>query len=351
MTRVAVVLCNLGGPDSQDAVAPFLRNLFADPAILRMPRPLRWLLGSLIVWRRLPTAKANYRRIGGSSPLLGQTIEQAQTLESRFSLRRDDIEYRCFVCMRYWHPMAPEVVAKVAAWAPDRVVILPLYPQHSSTTTGSSLSDWRNAADSLGLICPHVAVCCYPTMSGWIHAVAAGVEKELVDFPDLGAVRVVFSAHGLPKSIVDTGDPYPAHVEASVDAVVAALRLPGLDWVLSYQSRVGPQVWIGPETVEIISTAGAEGKSLVVVPIAFVSEHSETLVELDMDYRVLAQTAGVPVYRRAPTVQCDAHFIGGLADMVDFAVDYPVGPKGWVLTGDGCRKTCGAERGRCAMES
>lgn len=349
MTRIAVVLCNLGGPDSLDAVKPFLTNLFADPAILTMPKPLRWMLGKWIVRRRLTTALDNYRRIGGASPLLEQTRAQAAALQERLAQRRDDVEFRCFVCMRYWHPMAAEVVAEVAAWTPDKVILLPLYPQYSTTTTGSSLADWRHHAAARGLSCPQVAMCCWPTLPGWVHAVAASVETALADFADLNAVRVIFSAHGLPKSIVDAGDPYPVHVEAGVHAVVAALCLPGLDWVLSYQSRVGPQVWIGPETEEMIEIAGAEGKSLVVVPIAFVSEHSETLVELDMDYREIAEKSGVPVYLRTPTAQCDPRFIGGLADMVDRAAECPISG-GWLLTGDACRRACDAASGKCLLE-
>ncbi|MGE4528397.1 MAG: ferrochelatase [Rhodospirillaceae bacterium] len=350
MTRVAVVLCNLGGPDSLEAVKPFLLNLFADPAILTMPQPFRWLLGRFIVWRRLAPARHNYSLIGGASPLLAQTRDQAEALSARLALRRGDVEFRCFVAMRYWHPMAKEVVKEVAAWKPDRVVMLPLYPQYSTTTTGSSLTDWKAAAARAGLDCPHVALCCYPRLSGWIHAVAEGVERELAKVSDPERVRVVFSAHGLPKSIVDAGDPYPAHIEASVDAVVEALRRPGLDWVLSYQSRVGPQVWIGPETEEVIATAGAEGRPLVVVPIAFVSEHSETLVELDIDYRDQALAAGVPEYFRAPTVQCAAPYIGGLADLVDFAVDLPCDAGRWFFTGDGCRGACRAGAGHCLMD-
>jgi len=350
MTRVAVVLCNLGGPDSPDAIGPFLRNLFADPAILTMPQPFRWLLGRFIVWRRLDAAKHNYGLIGGASPLLRQTRDQAEALRARLALRRDDVEFRSFVCMRYWHPMAAEVVAEVAAWRPDRVVMLPLYPQYSTTTTGSSLADWKAAAEKVGLSCPHVALCCYPRLNGWIHAVAEGVEKAFAQVEDPSRVRVIFSAHGLPKTIVDAGDPYPAHVEASVDAVVEALRRADLDWVLSYQSRVGPQVWIGPETEDVIDEAGAEGKSLIVVPIAFVSEHTETLVELDIDYRDRAQRAGVPEYVRVPTVQCDGHYIGGLADLVDFAVDLPCDPEKWFFTGDGCRRACRAGQGHCLMD-
>jgi protoporphyrin/coproporphyrin ferrochelatase len=350
MTRVAIVLFNLGGPDSPEAIPQFLRNLFADPVILGLPQPFRSLLGSYIAWKRVPVAKENYGLIGGRSPLLPQTEDQAEALAARMAARRPEIEFRSFVCMRYWHPMAAAVVAEVKAWAPDKVIVLPLYPQYSITTSGSSMKDWRDFAAKAKLDCPHVAVCCYPTLPGWVSAVAAGIEDALGKVDDPSRFRVIFSAHGLPKAVVDRGDPYPRHVEASVEAVVETLHRPDMDWVLAYQSKVGPQTWIGPATEDVIAEAGAEGKSLLVVPIAFVSEHSETLVELDIDYRDRAKAAGVPEYLRVPTVQCDPRFIGGLSDLVDFALGQDCAAGEWVVSGDGCRKACTAAKGKCAMD-
>lgn len=350
MTRVAIVLCNLGGPDSLDAIPQFLRNLFADPVILGLPQPFRSVLGAYIAWRRIPVARENYALIGGASPLVPQTRDQGAALAARMAMRRPEIDFRAFVSMRYWHPMAPEVVAEVKAWQPDRVIMLPLYPQYSITTTGSSLKHWRDEAKKQGLTCPHVALCCYPTLPGWINAVAAGIEAALADVPDPQAFRVIFSAHGLPKAVVDRGDPYPTHVEASVEAVVETLHRPDLDWVLAYQSKVGPQTWIGPATEDVIAAAGAEKKSLLVVPIAFVSEHSETLVELDMEYGELAHQAGVPRYVRVPTVQCDPRFIGGLSDLVDFGLDLDCAPGEWRISGDGCRAECRRPGAKCAMD-
>lgn len=349
MKRVAVVLCNLGGPDSLKAVAPFLRNLFADPAIIRLPQPFRWMLGNWIAFRRAPAAREIYTKIGGSSPLLAQTREQAAAVEARLNGRNAETTYKCFVCMRYWTPTAPETVREVLAWKPDQVIVLPLYPQYSTTTTGSSLEQWEKEAAAAGLTCPHVGICCYPTLSGWVHAVAATLEEALDGAPDPDNLRVVFSAHGLPKSIIEAGDPYQAQVEATADAVIEALRRPALDWLIAYQSQVGPQAWIGPSTLEVIDAAGAEGRGLLVVPIAFVSEHSETLVELDMDYRAHANAVGVPWYWRTPTVGCHPHFIGGLADMVELAEHMECGKGEWCYTGDGCRRRCNAENGICAM--
>lgn len=348
MQRVAIVLLNLGGPDSLEAVPQFLRNLFADPVILGLPQPFRSLLGTYIAWKRIPFAKENYALIGGASPLLAQTRAQGEALVARLAQRRDDVSFRAFVAMRYWHPMAPEVAAEVKAWNPDRVVMLPLYPQYSLTTTGSSLTDWRKAAKAASLDCPHATMCCYPTQPGWVGAVAAGVEATLATLENPAAYRIVFSAHGLPQAVVDKGDPYPAHVEATVAAVVAQLHRPDLDWVISYQSKVGPQTWIGPDTEHVIVEAGREGRALIVVPIAFVSEHSETLVELDIDYRKQAEAAGVPDYIRLPTVQCDPLFIGGLADLVEATLGVSVAER-WATTGEGCARACACTPAQCAL--
>jgi ferrochelatase len=322
MTKVAVVLCNLGGPDSLKAVKPFLKNLFADPAILPLPRLFRWALGSWIVHKRLAAATDNYRQLGGASPLLQETEAQADALQARLLDRHPDIEFKTFISMRYWHPMAAETVQKVKDWQPDRVVILPLYPHYSTTTSESSILDWLSAAKKADLTCPHVSVCCYPTQSGWIHAVASTIEAA---FTQCAAenTRLIFSAHGLPQSIVDKGDPYPSQIEATVEAVVEALHRDGLDWVLAYQSRVGPQKWIEPYLETELAAAGQEGKGVIVVPIAFVSEHSETLVELDIEYAEFAHEKGIPQYIRTPTVNCDPHFIGGLANVVTEALDMP----------------------------
>ncbi len=297
MSRTAIVLFNLGGPDSLDAVEPFLYNLFADPAIIALPNPLRWLVARLIAHRRAPLAQQIYARIGNASPLLPNTEAQARALEVALG---GDV--RVFVAMRYWHPMSDEAAAAVKDWAPDEIVLLPLYPQFSSTTTASSLEAWRKAAKAAGLDVPTRAVCCYPTAAGFIAALARRVEAALAQWPAGEPVRVLLSAHGLPQRIVARGDPYEWQVNATADAVRATMgeKLP--ETIVCYQSRVGPLKWLEPATDAEIRRAGAERIGLIVLPIAFVSEHSETLVELDLDYGALAATAGVPRYVRAPTV-------------------------------------------------
>ena len=315
MARTAVVLLNLGAPDKPSAVRPFLKNMFSDPAILAVPGPVRWFLARLISGLRARKAIPIYEQLGGGSPLLPNTEAQAMALE-----RVLGAEMRVFVSMRYWHPMSAACVAAVKQYAPDRVVLLPLYPQFSGTTTGSSFADWRRAAAKAGLSVPIHAVCCYPRQAGWIGAVADLIRGALAQIgPAAGKPRILFSAHGLPKKVIAGGDPYQWQVERTVEAVVAELG-GDLDWVICYQSRVGPLEWIGPSTEDEIDRAGRDRVPILVVPIAFVSEHSETLVELDVEYRHRAERAGVPLYVRVPAVATHARFIAGLADVVRGAI-------------------------------
>lgn len=325
MAKTAVVLFNLGGPDRLQAVRPFLFNLFNDPAIIALPAPLRWLIARLISSRRAPVAQEIYARLGGGSPLLRNTMAQAQALGA--ALNDEGHNYRVFIAMRYWEPFSREAAAAVKAYGPDRIVLLPLYPQFSTTTTGSSLADWKRAAAAAGLKNPTFAVCCYPTAPGFVASVANRVAAALDMLREEGltAPRVLFSAHGLPKRIVEAGDPYQWQVERSVAAVVARLNVPGLEHVICYQSRVGPMKWIGPSTDDEIRRCGHLKRPCIVVPIAFVSEHSETLVELDVEYRKHADLAGVPRYIRAPAVSTDAVFIEALAELVRAAETEGVG--------------------------
>ena len=318
MNRTAVVLFNLGGPDSLDAVEPFLFNLFNDPAIVGLPTLIRRPLARLISKRRGPIARSIYQELGGRSPLLELTQAQAHALEADLSQR--GLEARTFVCMRYWHPMSGETAQSVAAYAPDNVVLLPLYPQFSTTTSGSSIADWRRSAGQVGVGGSEHVICCYPTLRGFIAAQVRLIRSELEKMKDVGRPRVLFSAHGLPKRIVARGDPYPSQVEQSANAIISGLGLNDLDTVVCFQSRVGPLQWIGPETEEELQRAGQDGVPVVVVPIAFVSEHSETLVELDIEYAEKAVEFGVPHYARVPAVGTSPEFVSGLADLVEEAL-------------------------------
>jgi ferrochelatase len=310
--KTAVVLFNLGGPDSLDAVKPFLRNLFSDPAIITLPAIFRLPLARFIAGRRASKAKKIYAQIGGASPILGQTEMQAQALQEALATAGnywDD--WRCFVCMRYWHPMTEKVVQDVRRFAPDQIVLLPLYPQFSTTTTGSSFSAWDDAVARLGVKTRRIKS--YATQPGFIDASVELLKQGLAD-AGRQPVRVLFSAHGLPEKIIAAGDPYQSEVEQTAGAIM--VQLDGVDWSVCYQSRVGPLKWIGPSTESEIRRAATDKKAIVLYPLSFVSEHSETLVELDIDYKRLATQAGVPAYIRVPTVGTHPKFIEGLARLV-----------------------------------
>lgn len=316
MARVAVVLFNLGGPDSPQAVRPFLYNLFSDPAILRLPAVLRSVLAAFIAYRRARVARGIYAQIGGRSPILELTQQQADALQTRLAAHQDG-PVKVVIAMRYWHPMSDAAARELAAFEPDQIVLLPLYPQFSTTTTASSLNAWAAAAAEARISAPARAICCYPDADGLIEALAAGVTAGLREVPQGQAVRVLFSAHGLPKRVIAEGDPYQAQVEATAGATVGKLAQDGLDWAICYQSRVGPLEWIGPSLDAELVRAAHDQVALVLVPIVFVSEHSETLVELDIEARAEAERLGVPVFVRVPTVSTAPAFIESLAVMVE----------------------------------
>jgi ferrochelatase len=307
--KLAVVLFNLGGPDGPAAVRPFLVNLFRDPAIIGLPALVRYPLAKVIAKRREKQAQGAYDRLGGGSPLLAETEAQARALETQLKTDAPDVEARVFVAMRYWRPFAAETAREVAAFAPDEIVLLPLYPQYSTTTTASSLEDWYAAYRGRGRT---RAICCYPMADGLVAAHAEAIRDLWEGAGRPANVRLLFSAHGLPQKVVDAGDPYRAQVEATAERVAA--RVPELaDWRICFQSRVGPLKWLSPYTEEEIRRAGAEGKGVLIAPIAFVSEHVETLVELDQDYAGVAREAGCSPYLRAPTPGVHPRFIEDLA--------------------------------------
>lgn len=318
MKKTAVVLLNLGGPDSREAIRPFLFNFFIDPNIIRLPYPLRWMVAKLISVRRSKKEASNsYGELGDKSPLLENTNAQATALETLLKTSTET-NYKIFVSMRYWHPMADETVAAFKNWGPDQVVLLPLYPQYSTTTTRSSYQAWKKAAMKAGLSVPTKLVCCYPDENGFLKASAALIrdvyEKAAIETGQ--APRLLFSAHGLPEDIVKDGDPYQAQCELSAQKMADACNIPNLDWSICYQSRVGPKKWLGPSTEEALRRAAADGVPVVIYPHAFTQEHVETLVEIELEYRELAEHLGVSGFYRVPTVGTHPDFILGLADMV-----------------------------------
>ncbi|HAK63216.1 MAG TPA: ferrochelatase [Alphaproteobacteria bacterium] len=321
--RIAVILFNLGGPDSLAAVYPFLLNLFSDPDILRMPGFLRWILARVIARRRLEEAKKIYAQLGGGSPILPETRRQQEALEKEMQDRGFE-NLRCFTVMRYSAPRAQEVILELQRFSPERIVLLPLYPQYSTTTTRSSLKEWRDLSSSSGLTADTHIVGCYFEQADFIASHVAVIRAAAPQYyGDHGNHKalLLFSAHGLPQRIADSGDPYPDQIRKTAVSIVTRLGLGADDWEISYQSRVGPLKWLQPATEARLRAAGAAGRPVVLVPISFISEHSETLVELDIELKHLAEMAGVPEYIRAPALGVQSDFIRGLASLAGDALD------------------------------
>lgn len=292
---------------------PFLFNLFNDPAIIGLPQPLRYAIASLISRMRASKARGIYQQMGGKSPILELTTAQATALEKQLTAQHPGEEFNVFVCMRHWHPMSGIVAKKVKAYEPDHILLLPLYPQYSTTTTGSSFTAWDKACKKIALDVPTTRICCYPIDLNFIAAHVRLIKDSYWKAAEQGKPRILFSAHGLPEKTIAAGDPYQWQVERTVAAIVQVLAIDDLDYTICYQSRVGPMKWIGPSTRDEILRAGKEKMPLCVVPVSFVSEHSETLVELDSDYRKLAEKEGVPNYSRVPALGTEKMFIEALA--------------------------------------
>lgn len=313
--RLAVVLMNLGAPDTLAAVRPFLKNLFSDPAIISLPWPLRPLVAKIISRTRNQKAQKIYQKMGGGSPLLQNTKDQQIHLRHLLRDQLPDREIEVFIAMRYWRPLTAETVAEVASFQPTEIVLLPLYPQFSMTTTGSSFSEWHKQAAKQGLKVPTREVQSYPQNSAFIDSHVDLLLPWIEKAAAFGIPRILFSAHGLPQKVIDKGDPYETHVHKTVQAILK--KIPSdLESVVCYQSKVGPLKWLGPSTEQELRRASADRVPVIVVPVAFVSEHSETLVELDEDYRSLSQTLGIPFYGRVPTLSVHPAYMQALAGLV-----------------------------------
>ena len=311
--RKAVILFNLGGPNKIESVEPFLFNLFNDPAILNLPAIFRYPLAKLISNRRAPIAKKIYKEIGGSSPILKLTEDQSTALEKNLNQNELKEEYKCFVVMRCWHPRAEEVIKNVKLYNPNEIILMPLYPQYSAATSGSSIKEWNEVCEKNNFKIKTSTICCYPTDKNFISAHVNEINKKI---KDINNFKLIFSAHGLPKKNIKKGDPYQWQVEQSVNKIVKNLNYNNLDWVLSYQSRVGPLKWIEPSTDDVIIENSKIGKHIVLVPIAFVSEHSETLVELDIEYKKLATDNGCNEYTRVPALGTNENFILAMSELI-----------------------------------
>ena len=311
--KKAIILFNLGGPDKLENVEPFLFNLFNDPAILNLPTFLRYPLAKLISNRRAPIAKKIYAELGGSSPILKLTKEQSNALEIKLNQTQEEDEYKCFIIMRCWNPRAKDVIKDVQLYSPDEAVLMPLYPQYSAATSGSSIKEWKDVCKKNNYYVKTSTICCYPTDQNFINAHTKEITKKIKDLKNF---KLIFSAHGLPEKNIKKGDPYQWQVEQSVKKIVENLNNENLDWILSYQSRVGPLKWIGPSTETTIIENSKIGKHIVLVPIAFVSEHSETLVELDIEYKEIADANGCKNYTRVPALGINEDFIKAMSELI-----------------------------------
>ena len=325
MGRVGVLLLNLGGPDQLEDVRPFLFNLFSDPEIIRLPfpwlqKPLAWLISTL----RAKKSQENYRQIGGGSPLRRITEEQGQALQAQLQAKGKDA--KVYIGMRYWHPFTEEAIARIKRDDLERLVILPLYPHFSISTSGSSFrlleQIWKEdpALDQID----YTVIPSWYDRPGYLRAMADLIATELDQFPNPDRVQVFFSAHGVPVSYVEeAGDPYQKEIENCVALIMQTLDRPNAH-TLAYQSRVGPVEWLQPYTEDALADLAAQGvEDLAVVPISFVSEHIETLQEIDMEYRELAEEAGIENFHRVPALNTHPVFIEDLANMVVEAMEAP----------------------------
>lgn len=328
MGRLGVLLLNLGGPDKLEDVRPFLYNLFSDPEIIRLPSPLlqaplAWLISTL----RFKKSQENYKKIGGGSPLRRITEAQGQALRSQLQQQTEQ-EVHVYVGMRYWNPFTEEAITQIKRDKIEELVVLPLYPQFSISTTGSSfrLLDriWQRDPELQKI--KYTVVPSWFDNAGYLQAMANLIATKLDQVKNPSEAYIFFSAHGVPVSYIEeAGDPYQKEIETCAALIMQKLNRPN-PYKLAYQSRVGPVEWLQPYTdVAIVELAEQGVKELVVVPISFVSEHIETLEEIDMEYREIAEHAGIETFARVPAPDTDPAFIQALAEVVTKALsDRPI---------------------------
>lgn len=325
MGRVGVLLLNLGGPERPEDVRPFLFNLFSDPEIIRLPvpwlqRPLAWLIST----SRAKKSQENYKQIGGGSPLRRITEEQAQAL--KVQLQQQGQDAAIYIGMRYWHPFTEEAIARIKRDRIEELVILPLYPQYSISTSGSSFrlleQIWDKDPELESI--DYTVIPSWYERPGYLNAMAQLIAQQLDQFPNPDQVHVFFSAHGVPISYVEeAGDPYQREIEEGTQLIMQTLNRPNA-YTLAYQSRVGPVEWLKPYTDDALKELAEQGvKDIVVVPISFVSEHIETLQEIDIEYREVAEEAGIENFHRVPALNTNPIFIKDLADLVVDALKAP----------------------------
>jgi protoporphyrin/coproporphyrin ferrochelatase len=310
--KIAVVFFNLGGPDSLRAVRPFLRNLFADRAIINLPNPLRFLLAEMISRGREKEAQKNYAHMGGKSPIVEESEKQAKAVETYLREHYPKAHIKSFVAMRYWAPRIKTVQDQIKNWGADKTVLIPLYPQFSTTTTGTFFTAWDKHKKQNN----DIKTISYEVNKNFISAHIAKIKSAYKANGSPKNLRLIMSAHGLPEKIIEAGDPYQQQIEKTCAAIAKGLPASLRDMQIAYQSRVGPLQWIGPATLDEIKRAASDKKAVMIVPVAFVSEHVETLVELDIDYRQQAEAMGVKTYIRVPALGVEPDYIRALGEMV-----------------------------------
>lgn len=310
-TDTAVILLQMGGPDSLDAVEPFLLNLFTDRDIIKIgPSFLQPLIARFIVRKRAPKVKGYYARIGGKSPIRELTTGQARALENRLGTG-----YRCFVAMRYSRPTTREALDAALSAGYRKLIVLSLYPHYSRATTGSSINELKRELAAIKEPFQVSYVDRFFNHPGYIQALSSKIQEGLTQFPDRSQVDLVFSAHSLPQSFIDSGDPYLDHIQETVRLVME--QLGDVRYHLAFQSRAGPVKWLEPSTEEMLKTLATGGcKNLLMVPLSFVSDHIETLYEVDIQYAEEANALGVTTFRRSPSLNSAPIFIDCLADLV-----------------------------------
>ncbi len=309
--KTAVLLLQMGGPDSLEAVEPFLLNLFSDRDIIRIgPAFLQPLIARFIVKRRAPKVEAYYEKIGGKSPIRELTLAQAAALEEKLGP-----EYRCFVAMRYWKPSTIEALAAIRNEGISRIIALSLYPHYSRATTGSSVNELKRVVREAGVEFQLSCIDRFYDHPLYIRSLAEKIEEGLAGFHPLADVEIMFSAHSLPQSFIDSGDPYLSHIEETVRLVME--RFADVPYHLAFQSRAGPVKWLEPSTEEMLRHLAGHGcKNLLVVPLSFVSDHIETLYEIDIQYAKEAWELGIANFRRTAALNSSPAFIDCLADLV-----------------------------------
>jgi len=311
--KVAIILLNLGGPNDLNSIKPFLFNLFYDQAIINLPNPLRFITAKALAFLRESSARNNYLLINGKSPLLDETIAQKKAITEK--LQQNNINnFKVFICMRHWHPRSEEVAKKIKYYQPNQVILVPLYPHFSSTTTGSAIKDITTSLKKYINNVTIKTLCCYYSDTNFIDAHVLLLRQYISKVRSTNYC-VLFSAHSVPQNIIRSGDPYQWQLEQTVYAIVNRLEIDNLDYTITYQSKIGFVKWLEPDTKQEIINACVASKTIIIVPIAFVSEHIETLVELDVEYFAIAKKYNVD-YFRVPTLQCNDLFISSIANSV-----------------------------------